>query len=159
MWRKQLCRHKGQWKNKGKMCFRHQSRDSLPAHGEDHGDTVVLLHPIEVHSGEDIQPTVHGKPALKQVPGRIYDPMKRTLKQVCWICDPMRDPCWSSWILKDCTPWKGPTLEQFLKSCNLWEGPILEKFVKDSILHVPTPEQRNSIRTKEWQKRSFMNWL
>lgn len=120
---------------------------------------VVLLHPIEVHSREDIQPTVHGKPALKQVPGRIYDPMKRTLKQVCWICDPMRDLCWSSWILKDCTPWKGPTLEQFLKSCNLWEGPILEKFMKDSILHVPTSEQRNSIRTKEWQKRSFMNWL
>ncbi|GAB0204664.1 zinc finger and BTB domain-containing protein 5 [Grus japonensis] len=26
--------------------------------------------------------------------------------------DPMGDSCWSSLFLKDCTPWKGPTLEQ-----------------------------------------------
>ena len=46
----------------------------------------------------------------------------------------MGDPHWSSLCLKDCTPWKGPTLEQFVKNCALWEGPTLEKFVEDCLL-------------------------
>jgi len=47
----------------------------------------------------------------------------------CWrrfvgrTCDPVGDPRWSSLSLKDCTPWKGPTLEQFMDNCLLWEGP------------------------------------
>ena len=45
-------------------------------------------------------------------------------------CDPVGDPGWSSLFLKDCTPWKGPTLEQFVKNCSLWEGPMLEKFME-----------------------------
>ncbi|KAK4806162.1 hypothetical protein QYF61_001085 [Mycteria americana] len=55
----------------------------------------------------------------------------------CWsrfsgrTCDPVGDPCWSSLFLKDCAPWKGPTLEHFLKNCNPWEGLTLEKFVED----------------------------
>jgi len=48
-------------------------------------------------------------------------------------CDPMGDPCWSSLFLKDCTPWEGPTLEQFMKNCSLWEGAMLEKFVEDCL--------------------------
>ena len=43
----------------------------------------------------------------------------------------MGDPRWSSLFLKDCTPRKGSTLEQFMKNCSLWEGPMLEKFVED----------------------------
>ncbi|GAB0187939.1 hypothetical protein GRJ2_001259200 [Grus japonensis] len=46
-------------------------------------------------------------------------------------CDPVGDPHWSSLLLKVCTPWKGPTLEQFVKNCSLWEGLTLEKFVED----------------------------
>jgi len=46
-------------------------------------------------------------------------------------CDPVGDLRWSSLFLKDCTPWKGHTLEQFVKNCNLWEGPILEQLVKN----------------------------
>ncbi|KAK4828553.1 hypothetical protein QYF61_027522 [Mycteria americana] len=46
-------------------------------------------------------------------------------------CDPVGDPCWSSLFLKDCTPWKGPMLEQSMKNCSLCEGPILEKFMED----------------------------
>jgi len=49
---------------------------------------------------------------LEQVPGRT--------------CDPVGDPHWSSPFLKDCTPWKGPMLEQFLRNLSLWEGPTLE---------------------------------
>ena len=45
-------------------------------------------------------------------------------------CDPMGDPRWSSLFLKDCTPWKGPTLEQFVKNCSPWEGLTLEKLVE-----------------------------
>ena len=48
-------------------------------------------------------------------------------------CDPAGDPRWSSLFLKDCTPWKGPTLEQFVKNCSPWEGLTLEKFVEDCL--------------------------
>ncbi|KAK4824801.1 hypothetical protein QYF61_019469 [Mycteria americana] len=48
----------------------------------------------------------------------------------------MGDPRWSSLFLKDCTPWKGPTLEQFVKSCSPWEGPTLEELVEDCLLWV-----------------------
>ena len=46
----------------------------------------------------------------------------------------MGDPCWSSLLLKDCTLWKGPTLEQFVENCcSLWEGLTLEKLVEDCV--------------------------
>ena len=48
-------------------------------------------------------------------------------------CDPVGDPRWSSLFLKDCTPWKGPTLGQFVKSCSPWEGLTLEKFVENCL--------------------------
>jgi len=52
------------------------------------------------------------------------------------ICDPMGDPHWSSLLLKDCTPWKGPTLGKFVKNCSLWDGFMLEKFMEDCLLLV-----------------------
>ncbi|GAB0186109.1 hypothetical protein GRJ2_001076200 [Grus japonensis] len=48
-------------------------------------------------------------------------------------CDPMGDPRWSSLLLKVCTPWKGPMLEQFVKNCSPWEGLTLEQFVEDCL--------------------------
>jgi len=33
--------------------------------------------------------------------------------------DPVGHPHWRSLFLKDCTMWKGSTLEQFVKSCSL----------------------------------------
>ena len=35
-------------------------------------------------------------------------------------CDPVGDPRWSTLLLKVCTPWERPTLEQFV-DCNPWE--------------------------------------
>jgi len=35
--------------------------------------------------------------------------------------------------LKDCTPWEGPTLEQFTKKCSPWEGLTLENFVENCL--------------------------
>jgi len=37
--------------------------------------------------------------------------------------------------MKDCTPWKGPILEQFVKNYSPWEGLRLKKFLEDC-LHV-----------------------
>ena len=42
-------------------------------------------------------------------------------------------PCWNSLYLKDSTPWKGHTLDQFVKKCSLWKGTMLEQFVKDCL--------------------------
>ena len=47
---------------------------------------------------------------------------------------PWESPCWSSLCLKDCSPWEGPTLEQFMKNCSPWEGLMLEKFMEDCLL-------------------------
>jgi len=44
------------------------------------------------------------------------------------------DPRWSSLFLKDCTPWKGPTLGQFVKNSSPREGLTLEKFVENYAL-------------------------
>jgi len=39
-------------------------------------------------------------------------------------------PRWRILLLRDCTPWKGPRLEQFVKNCNPWKGLTLEKFME-----------------------------
>ncbi|GAB0203441.1 hypothetical protein GRJ2_002809700 [Grus japonensis] len=49
------------------------------------------------------------------------------------LVTPMEDPCWSSLLLKVCTLWKRPMLEQFVKDCSPWEGLMLKKFVKDCL--------------------------
>ena len=75
-----------------------------------------------------------GSPSWSRLLAGPVDPWREepTLEQVYWQdCDPMRDPCWSSLFLKDCTLWEGPMLEQFMKSCSLWEGLLLEKFVEN----------------------------
>ncbi|KAK4828876.1 hypothetical protein QYF61_001004 [Mycteria americana] len=116
---------------------------------------VVPLQPMEVHGGADIHPAVHGGPhagaggdVLKEAvtPWRTHagadswqelQPMDRSPCRSRFsgrTSDPVGDPCWSSLFLKNCTLWKGPTLEQFVKNCSLWEGPTMEKLMKDSIL-------------------------
>ncbi|GAB0176110.1 zinc finger and BTB domain-containing protein 5 [Grus japonensis] len=49
-------------------------------------------------------------------------------------CDPVGSPRWSSLLLKDCTLWERPTLEQLVKNCSPWEGFMLEKLVEDCLL-------------------------
>lgn len=46
-------------------------------------------------------------------------------------CDSMGDLGQRSLHLKDCTPWKGHMLEQFVRNCSLWEGVMLKKFMED----------------------------
>ena len=77
--------------------------------------------------------------------GFWQDLWTRGERSPCWsrfagrACDPMGDPRWSSLFLKDCTLWKGPTLEQFMKNCSLWEGLMLEKFMEDCLPWGGTP--------------------
>jgi len=43
-------------------------------------------------------------------------------KQVFWQkLRPIGDPRWSSLFLKDFSPQRGPTVEQFMKDGTLWE--------------------------------------
>jgi len=48
----------------------------------------------------------------------------------------MGDPHWSSLFLKDCTPWVGPTLGQFMENYSPGEGLVLENFVEDCLPRV-----------------------
>ncbi|GAB0208359.1 AN1-type zinc finger protein 5-like [Grus japonensis] len=117
---------------------------------------AVLLQPMEVNGGADIHlqpvedPTLeqvdapkggcdpHGKLALEQAPGRTCGPMERGAHAgaglLAGLVTPWGTQHWSSLFLKDCTLWKGPTLEQFLKTCSPWEGLMLEKFMEDCLL-------------------------
>ncbi|GAB0207533.1 zinc finger and BTB domain-containing protein 5 [Grus japonensis] len=108
---------------------------------------VVSLQPMEDHGGADIDPAAHGRPHTRALKEAVA--MWRTRAGVgSWqelrpygerspcrsrfagrTCDPVGDPCWSSLLLKDLIPWKGPMLEQFVKNYSLWEGPTLEKYV------------------------------
>jgi len=82
---------------------------------------AVPLQPMEVHGGADIHLQPVEDPMLEQVdlPEVGYDPVESP----CWSrlllgpvdSDPVESPRWSSLFLKDCTPWKGPMLEQFME--------------------------------------------
>ena len=71
---------------------------------------------------------------LEQAPGRTCGPWRG--RSPGWsrfagrTCDPAGDPRWGSLFLKDCNPWKGPMLEQFVKNCSPWEELTLE-FMED----------------------------
>ena len=116
---------------------------------------VTQAVPMGVYGGADshLQPMEDPMPEQVDVPEGGCDPVG----SLCWhrllagpvdpwreksprwsrfagrTCDPVGDPRWSSLFLKDCTLWKGPTLEQFVKNCSPWEGLTSEKFVKDCL--------------------------
>ncbi|KAK4818202.1 hypothetical protein QYF61_008586 [Mycteria americana] len=132
---------------------------------------VAPLQSMEVHDGADIHSEVHGGPparadgcVLKEAvtwwracarAGSWQELWPCGERSPCWsrfsgrTCDTMEDSCWNSLFLKDCIPWKGPTLEQLMKNCSLWEGPMLEEFVKDCLpwdgRHTGTEEKRTFI--------------
>ncbi|GAB0179828.1 zinc finger and BTB domain-containing protein 5 [Grus japonensis] len=110
---------------------------------------------MDVHGGADIhlQPMENPTPEQVEAPKGGCGPWEAHAGAGSWqdlwthgersphqsrfagrTCDPMGDPRWSSLLLKVCTPWKGPTLEQFMKNCSPWEGLRLEKFMEDCLL-------------------------
>ncbi|KAK4824615.1 LOW QUALITY PROTEIN: hypothetical protein QYF61_016921 [Mycteria americana] len=96
---------------------------------------AVPLQPVQVHGGGDITCSLWRTPRRSRwMPEGGCDPVG----SLCWSRVPAgpvdQDLCWSSLFLKDCTPWKGPTLEQFVKNCSPWEGLTLDKFVEDCLL-------------------------
>ncbi|GAB0185411.1 AN1-type zinc finger protein 5-like [Grus japonensis] len=102
---------------------------------------AVTLQPMEDDGGADIhlQPMEDPMPEQVDAPEGGCDPVgsphwSRLLAGpgAPWREEPVLDPCWSSLVLKVCTLWKGPTLEQFMKNCSLWEGLMLE-FMEDCL--------------------------
>lgn len=70
------------------------------------------------------------------MPKRVCDPEAHAEADSWQDLWPMRDPCWNSLFLKDCTVWKGPTLQSLTALCGkdscksscrnyclLWDGP------------------------------------
>jgi len=116
---------------------------------------AVPLQPMQVHSGAHVhlQPMEDAMPEQVNAPKGGCDPVgslhwskllavpvaRWKKRSPHWsgfagrTSDPVGDPRWNSLFLKDCTPWKGPTLEQFVKNCSLWEGLTLEKFMQDCL--------------------------
>ncbi|PKU47424.1 hypothetical protein llap_2247 [Limosa lapponica baueri] len=77
------------------------------------------------------------KPMLEQDLGRICGPVEREARAGAGLLAGLV-PWWGnhagavcSW--KDCTPWKGPMLQQFVKNCSPWKGLTLEKFMEDCL--------------------------
>ncbi|PKU29546.1 neurexin-3-hypothetical protein [Limosa lapponica baueri] len=113
----------------------------------------IHLQPMEDPTPEQVDVPKGGcdlikDPMLEQAPGRNCGLMERGPRWSRFAdmtSDPTGDPCWSSFFMKGCTPWKGPMLEQFVENCSLWEGPMLQKFVEDCLpwmgAHVGAREQ------------------
>jgi len=119
------------------MCSSHQGRNSLAAH-EDHGEAGCL--PAAQWSTKEQVGVLEGacdsmgSPHWSRLLAGPRRPVERSphwSRFVGRTCDPEGDPCWSSLFLKDYTPWKRHTLQQFMKNYSLQEGPVLEKFVED----------------------------
>ena len=136
------------------MCSRCWSGGTPAAHGEEHGE--VGCAPA-AHGGpwwSSYPPAARGGPYPRADghPKEAVTPQRAHIGAGSWqdlwacgqttshwsgfagrTCDPLGDPCWSSLFLKDCTSWKGHTLEQFVKSWSSWEEPTLEHFVENCL--------------------------
>lgn len=78
-----------------------------------------------------------GKLLMEQAPGRacgLWREASHWSRFAGRISAPVGDLHWSSLFLKDCTLWKGSTLEKVMKNSIPWEGLILEKFVEICLL-------------------------
>lgn len=52
IWKEQIWKLQDQWNRRERRCSRHQSKDSLAAHDEDHTKAAVPMQTMEVHSGQ-----------------------------------------------------------------------------------------------------------
>ena len=176
-WREEReCRHQGQCRRRRRRrCSRHWRRDSLAACGQDHVEAGCAP---AAHGGpwwSRSPPEAHGEThtgaggCLKDVTlwgaragggswQELWTCGERSPHRSRFTgrtCDRAGNPCWNSLFLKDCTPWKGSTLEQFMKNCTLWEWPMMRKFV-ESCVRDPTLEQGKSVQRKEQQGQCVM---
>lgn len=89
---KQPCKHQGQRRRRVRRCFRHWSRGSPTAHGEERGEAGCL-------------PAVHGGQYQSRYPHRSQS------EQVVMLwrkVQPIKSPSWSRFILNSCsTQWTG----------------------------------------------------
>ncbi|GAB0183023.1 AN1-type zinc finger protein 5-like [Grus japonensis] len=119
---------------------------------EDDGGADIHLQPMEDPMLEQVDAPKGGcdlMGSMEQAAGRTCGKRQRSPRWSRFAgrtCDPVGDPQWSGLFLKDCTPWKGPMLEQLVKKFSLWEGLMLEKLVEDCLLregpHAAPGEER-----------------
>jgi len=152
--REMILQTPGSVKKEGEEVLRQRSRHSLAAPGADHGEAGCAPAANKVHGGADLHLQPMEDAMLEQGDARrsLLTPWEAVAGAGTWqdlwprgersphqsrfanrTCDPAGDPHWSSLFLKDCSPWKGPTLEQFVKNCSPWEGLKLEQFVEDCL--------------------------
>lgn len=101
----------------------------------------------------------HGEPMQEQHPWPRLCSTETSLCR-CWFsgktCDPVRDLCWNSPFLKDCTPWKGLMLAHSFKNYSPWEGSPVEQFVKD---YIPWEGPRDRVGEQRDEKgEAEMKW-
>ena len=140
IWKKQLCRHQGQWRRRGEEVPETSEQRSFPCSSwwrpwwgrlspcsprrfmVQQRSTCSPWKGPHAGAGSCQDLRTHGErsPRHSRFTGRT--------------CDPVGDPRWGSLFLKDCTLWEGPTLGQFVKNCTLWEGLMLEKLGENCLL-------------------------
>ena len=129
---------------------------------EDHGGADICTAACEgTHTtagGHALkEAAAHGELTQEQSSGRSCSRGEEpTQEQVFWQeLWPVGDPHWSSLFLMDCTPWRGPMLEQFLKNYSPSEGSNPEPFMKDYILwEGPHPGAREQLEEEGAAERS-----
>ncbi|KAK4824540.1 hypothetical protein QYF61_016144 [Mycteria americana] len=96
---------------------------------------VVLLQPVEDHSGADIHLQPMEDPTMEQAADRNRSPWRGPLAEAGFLERPVADggPMLEQSVPEGLYTLKGLMLEQLLKNCSLWKGPTLEKFMKDCI--------------------------
>jgi len=123
MWKKQLCRHQGQWRRKGRRCSRRWSRDSPAAHGEDHGEAVCPPAACGGPWWSRDSPADYGGPTSEQVDAPEGG------------CGPVESPRWSRLLPGPVDLWREkPRLEQVCWQ-DLWPrgGPKLKHSVPEGL--------------------------
>lgn len=143
MWEKELCRHQGQWKMRGRKCSRHQRRvvktmveQIYPcSQWTSMGEQRFTCSPLEQGDAQRrLCPC--GKPELDQVPGKTHGLLEIGAHAEANLLSGL------------VTLWNRPTVENFVKHCSLWEGFILQKFMEDCV------EQRKCEKSSPWRERN-----
>jgi len=166
MWEKQLCRHQGQWRRRGRRCSRHRSRDSPAACGEDHGEASCppaadggpwwSRYPPAAREGSHagaggcawrrLRP--RGEPVLEQAPSRTCGPMERGAYAGAGLLAGPVTP-WGTYTGAVC-PWRAAAHGKDLHWRSSWRTVCCGRD--------PMMEQGKRVRRKEQQKQCVMNW-
>lgn len=169
-WENQPCRCQGQWRRKGWSSAGTRAEIPLQPIEKTMTMQVVLLQPVEYHSGANIhsaahgehqtrtrggalkETAAHGEPRLEQAPDRSHGPCRKpTQKQVFRQEQHPVGAAHSWWTVphgKD-SYWssgEGPMSGKFMKDCIPWVGPHAEAWEE----HEEKEQQRWNVT--DWEQ-------